>query len=113
MTSTLAALESTQNTKRTHLPPPPVCARTWHAQVMAALPDIRLTVLVGGHAHRWHLGRRTPVTETVAGWRDHAPRLFPLPHPSWRNTAWLKRNPWFETDLLPPLRAEVRKVLDD
>ena len=99
--------------KGSDLPPPPVCARTWHAQVMAALPDIRLTVLVGGHAHRWHLGRRTPVTETVAGWRDHAPRLFPLPHPSWRNTAWLKRNPWFETDLLPPLRAEVRKVLDD
>lgn len=101
------------DTKGSDLPPPALCARTWHARVMAALPDIRLTVLVGGHAHRWHLGRRAPVTETVVGWRDHAPRLFPLPHPSWRNTAWLKRNPWFETDLLPPLRAQVRKVLDD
>ncbi|MCM2563533.1 uracil-DNA glycosylase family protein [Lutimaribacter sp. EGI FJ00015] len=94
------------------LPPPPICARHWHAEVMSALRDIRLTVLVGGHAHRWHLGTRAPVTDTVAGWRDHAPGLFPLPHPSWRNTAWLKRNPWFETDLLPPLRARVRKVLD-
>lgn len=101
------------NAKGSDLPPPPVCARTWHADVMASLPTVRLTVLVGGHAHRWHLGTRAPVTQTVAGWRDHAPRLFPLPHPSWRNTAWLKRNPWFETDLLPPLRAQVRKALDD
>lgn len=101
------------NAKGADLPPPPVCARTWHAAVMAALPEIRLTVLVGGHAHRWHLGTRASVTDTVAGWRDHAPGLFPLPHPSWRNTAWLKRNPWFETDLLPPLRAQVRKALDD
>jgi uracil-DNA glycosylase len=99
--------------KGSDLPPPPICARTWHTRVMDTLPGLRLTVLVGGHAHRWHLGTRAPVTQTVAAWRDHAPRLFPLPHPSWRNTAWLKRNPWFETDLLPPLRAQVRKALDD
>jgi len=99
--------------RKADLPPPPLCARTWHDEVMAALGDMPLTVLVGGHAHRWHLGTRAPVTATVADWRAHAPRLFPLPHPSWRNTAWLKKNPWFETDLLPVLRARVREVLDD
>ncbi|RDW11676.1 uracil-DNA glycosylase family protein, partial [Paracoccus thiocyanatus] len=73
----------------------------------------RLTLLVGGHAQRWHLGppARAGVTATVAGWRDHAPHIFPLPHPSWRNTAWLRRNPWFQTDLLPELRAAIAAQL--
>ncbi len=93
------------------LPPPAICARTWQDQVMAALDRVRLTVLVGGHAHRWHLGTRAPVTRTVACWRDTAPSLFPLPHPSWRNTAWLKKNPWFAAELLPVLRARVQEVL--
>jgi uracil-DNA glycosylase len=53
------------------------------------------------------------VTATVAGWRDRAPRVFPLPHPSWRNTAWLQRNPWFAAELLPQLRQTLRQVLDD
>lgn len=97
--------------KGADLPPPPVCARTWHGAVMAALGPMDLTVLVGGHAHRWHLGTRVPVTATVASWRDHAPAIFPLPHPSWRNTGWIRKNPWFETDLLPALRARVREVL--
>ncbi|GHG36130.1 uracil-DNA glycosylase [Paracoccus aerius] len=91
------------------LPPPPICAKTWRAQVMETLRP-RLTLLVGGHAIRWHLGLRD-VTGAVAGWRDHAPSVFPLPHPSWRNTGWLRRNPWFETDLLPDLRAAVRAEL--
>ena len=95
------------------LPPPPICAQTWHSGVMAMLGGIRLTVLVGGHAHRWHLGGRAGVTETVQGWRAHAPTVFPLPHPSWRNTAWLKKNPWFERDLLPVLRARVQEILDE
>jgi uracil-DNA glycosylase len=99
--------------KGADLPPPPICAATWRAEVMAALPDIRLTVLVGGHAQRWHLGARGGVTETVRAWRDHAPEVFPLPHPSWRNTAWLKRNPQFAEELLPALRARVREVTDD
>lgn len=95
------------------LPPPPVCAGTWRDALMAALPRIRLTLLVGGYAQKWHLGTRAGVTETVASWRQHAPEVFPLPHPSWRNTAWLNRNPWFATELLPELRAGLRKVLDD
>ena len=72
---------------------------------------VPLTLLVGGYAQGWHLGGRGGVTATVARWRDHAPRVFALPHPSWRNTAWLKRNPWFETDVLPALRSRVKEVL--
>ena len=79
---------------------------------MAELGAVRLTVLVGGHAHRYHLGTRAGVTEVVRGWRDQAPRLFPLPHPSWRNSGWLKRNPWFAGEVLPALRGAVREVLD-
>ncbi len=98
------------------LPPPPLCAATWHGRVMAALPGLRLRVLVGGHAFRWHLGAKG-VTETVADWRAvmaaGAPATIPLPHPSWRNTAWLRRHPWFAAELLPVLRAEVRRVLEE
>lgn len=99
--------------KGSDLPPPRICADTWHQQVMEHLSDIRLTVLVGGHAHRWHMGTRAGVTETVRTWRNHAPTLFPLPHPSWRNTGWLRKNPWFEADLLPVLRRAVQDVLND
>lgn len=98
--------------KGADLPPPPVCRATWHDQVMATLGEVPLTVLVGGYAHRWHLGTRAGVTATVMGWRDLAPRVFPLPHPSWRNTGWLKNNPWFAAALLPDLRATVAKVLE-
>jgi uracil-DNA glycosylase len=94
------------------LPPPPVCARTWRGRVMQALPDLRLTILVGGHAQRWHLGTRS-VTAAVANWRAHAPARWPLPHPSWRNTSWLARHAWFEADLLPALRAHLQTVLND
>lgn len=101
------------NDRKADLPPPPICARTWHGRVMQALDKVELMVLVGGHAHRWHMGVKSPVTETVAGWRAHAPRVFPLPHPSWRNTAWLKKNPWFEAELVPVLRTRVQEVLKD
>lgn len=91
------------------LPPPPICASTWRSQIDAVLSP-RLTLLIGGHAMRWYLGRRN-VTETVAAWRDFGPGLIPLPHPSWRNTAWLARNPWFARDLLPELRAAVQQAV--
>lgn len=97
------------DTRGADLPPPPICAATWRTRVMAEL-EPRLTLLVGGAAMRWHLGARN-VTRTVAGWRDHAPTVFPLPHPSWRNTGWLKRNPWFEAELLPELRRRIAEVL--
>ncbi|TNJ48533.1 uracil-DNA glycosylase family protein [Phaeobacter sp. B1627] len=97
--------------KGADLPPPRDCGRLWHDRVMTMLKAVRLRIVVGGHAHRYHLGTRSGVTETVAGWRVRAPEVFALPHPSWRNTAWLKRNPWFEADLLPELRARVKEVM--
>ncbi|CUH76799.1 Uracil DNA glycosylase superfamily protein [Tritonibacter multivorans] len=100
------------DTKKSDLPPPKICAQTWHRQVMAALPNIGLRLLVGGAAQRWHLGTKTSVTETVQGWRALAPDSYPLPHPSWRNTAWIKKNPWFEAELLPDLRARVKELME-
>ncbi len=97
--------------KGSDLPPPRICAETWRDRVMAALGDVRLTLLVGGYAQKWHLGSKAGVTETVRRWRDHAPDLYPLPHPSWRNTAWLRKNPWFEAELLPELRQRLEEVL--
>ncbi|MDV4145103.1 MULTISPECIES: uracil-DNA glycosylase family protein [Shimia] len=97
--------------KGSDLPPPPICAKTWRASVMAALGEVRLTLVVGGYAQKWHLGGKLGVTETVRRWRDHAPELYPLPHPSWRNTAWLRKNPWFEAELLPDLRQRLEEVL--
>ncbi|MEL6889192.1 MAG: uracil-DNA glycosylase family protein [Pseudomonadota bacterium] len=91
--------------------PPKVCARTWRAEVMDHVGDVPLVLLIGSYAQGWHLGTRTSVTATVAAWRDFAPQAFPLPHPSWRNTGWLKKNPWFEAEVLPALRARVSEVL--
>ncbi|MCL4161290.1 UNVERIFIED_CONTAM: hypothetical protein GTU68_013433 [Idotea baltica] len=99
--------------KGADLPPPPICGRTWHSSVLQGLDKIRLTVLVGGYAQKYHLGVKTTVTATVLNWRAHAPQVFPLPHPSWRNTAWIRKNPWFETALLPELRKQVQKVMHD
>ena len=99
--------------KGSDLPPPPICRNTWHDQVMAGLGDVQLKLFVGGYAHKYHLKSRAPVTKTVADWRDHPPGVFPLPHPSWRNTGWLKKNPWFEADVLPRLKAKVQEVLYD
>ncbi|MBM7068094.1 uracil-DNA glycosylase family protein [Actibacterium sp. 188UL27-1] len=97
--------------KGSDLPPPKICAQTWRAQIIESLDKIQLTLLVGGHAQSWHITGKQSVTARVQNWRDHAPRVFPLPHPSWRNTAWLKKNPWFEEDLLPTLRSQIAKVL--
>jgi uracil-DNA glycosylase len=97
--------------KGSDLPPPKICAQTWRTPILETLPNIRLTLLIGGYAQKWHLGTKTGVTDTVAAWRDHGPGVFPLPHPSWRNTGWLKKNPWFEAELLPVLRARIAEVL--
>ena len=99
--------------KGADLPPPAICAREWRGRVMAAMPGLRLVLAVGGAAQRWHLGAGN-VTRAVAEWRDHAARgIWPLPHPSWRNTGWLKRNPWFGAELVPALREAVRDVMED
>lgn len=99
------------NAKGSDLPPPPLCAHTWRDRAMASMTQVRLTLLVGGYAQKWHLGQKKTVTDTVKAWRDHAPDVFPLPHPSWRNTAWLKKNPWFEAELLPDLRTRIKDIL--
>ncbi len=100
------------------LPPRRECADTWRAPLFAALPQIELVLAVGSYAHAWHLGRlaRRTLTETVAAWREifaasGKPAVLPLPHPSWRNNAWLKKNPWFEAELVPTLRTEIGRRL--
>ena len=94
-------------------PPRPECAPLWHPPLLALMPQVELVLLVGSHAQAWYLGkrRRKTMTDTVAAWREYLPRFIPTPHPSWRNTAWLKRNPWFEAELVPELRERVARML--
>jgi uracil-DNA glycosylase len=101
------------NPKGGDYPPPARCARLWRPRLLAALPKVELTLLVGAYAQAWALGDRMgpTMTGTVARWRDYLPACLPLPHPSWRNTGWLKRNPWFEVEVIPFLRAWVRAML--
>ena len=100
------------------LPPRRECARTWRGRLFALLPQVELLLLVGQYAQRWHLGADAggSLTETVRDWqriiaRTGKPRCVPLPHPSWRNNAWLRAHPWFSDELLPRLRIEVRRLL--
>ena len=94
-------------------PPRPECAPLWHARILERLPRIELTLLIGGYAQRCYLGDRAgpSLTATVEAWREHPPAFFATPHPSWRNTAWLRRNPWFEGEALPVLRKRVKSLL--
>lgn len=95
------------------------CAELWRRQLFEWLPELQLMLIIGGYAQRWHLGREQSVQgvdATVRQWRSvyqARPGLLrlPLPHPSWRNSGWLKRNPWFEAELLPVLRHDVRRIL--
>lgn len=95
------------------LPPRPECAARWHSELLAHMRSIRLTVLIGQYALRYGLGDayRSTLTDTLLGWRELGPNVMPLPHPSPRNIAWFKRNPWFEADVLPTLRERVALAL--
>ena len=94
------------------LPPRAECARKWRHQFIDNLHNLQLTLVIGQYAHKWHLEKRYPnLTETVRNWRSYAPSIVPLPHPSPRNNLWLRKNPWFEEDLIPELRIRVRSVL--
>jgi uracil-DNA glycosylase len=98
---------------RADLPPRKECAPLWRPRLLPLLQNVRLTLLVGSYAHRYHLGAKAKPTlgETVRAWRSYPPDVVPLPHPSWRNTGWLKRNPWFEAELVPELRRRVSSAL--
>lgn len=95
------------------LPPRRECAPLWRPRLLPLLQKVRLTLLVGAYAQRYHLGAAVSRTlgETVRNWRAYPENVLPLPHPSWRNSAWLKRNPWFETDVLPELRRRASLAL--
>jgi uracil-DNA glycosylase len=95
------------------LPPRPECAPLWHGRLLPLLPERRLTLLVGAHAQAYYLrGRgRTNLTDTVRDFPRHLPRVFPLPHPSWRSTIWMRKNPWFQDEALPALRGEVARAM--
>ena len=97
------------------LPPRPECAPLWHEPLLALLPNIKLTLLIGIHAQEYYLrdARQDTMTETVRSFADFGPNRFPLPHPSWRSTGWMRRNPWFETKVLPALRRNVWSALAD
>ncbi len=91
-------------------PPRPECAPAWRQKLLDQLPNIELTLLVGRYAQEWHLGRGCSLTERVQNWREFWPEQVPLPHPSPRNNLWLRRNPWFEQELLPELRQRIEQV---
>lgn len=102
------------------LPPPKVCATIWRERVMAHLRgQLEIALLIGGYSQAWHLGeeRKKTLTETVRNWRSFqrdpatGAKLYVLPHPSWRNTAWLKKNAWFEDEVIPEVQADVRRAL--
>jgi uracil-DNA glycosylase len=108
-----------QDAKGGDLPPRRECAPAWRGQLMERMPQLDLILAIGLYAQKWHMGslRQGSLTDTVKGWRGiweaQSPvKVLPLPHPSWRNTGWLKRNIWFETELLPFLQAEIRRRLE-
>jgi uracil-DNA glycosylase len=94
-------------------PPRPECAPLWHGPIQEQMPHLSLTLLIGGYAQRYYLKERMKptMTATVQAWKEYAPEFMPLPHPSWRNTHWLRRNPWFEHTLIPDLQIKIREIL--
>jgi uracil-DNA glycosylase len=95
------------------LPPRRECAPEWRSRLLAAMPRIELTLVIGQYAMDWHLADRTgaSLTDTVKRWRDRWPQILPLPHPSPRNNIWLKANPWFALDVVPVLQTRIRAVV--
>jgi len=96
------------------LPPRPECAATWRASLLSHLKNIKLTLVIGRYAMAYHLpDEQGTLTETVQAWQKHWPEIVPLPHPSPRNNLWLKRNPWFEQEILPVLQQRVANILEN
>lgn len=96
------------------LPPRRECAPAWREQLLAQLTRLELILVIGQYAQAWHLpARRATLTDTVRAWRDYGPLLMPLPHPSPLNNLWLSRNPWFEGEVVPALRARVAELMGE
>ena len=94
------------------LPPRPICAETWRNKLLATMPNIQLTLVIGQYAHAWHLDNpKKNLTETVRNWAIYGEQIIPLPHPSPRNNIWLKKNDWFEAEVLPSLKKRVQIAL--
>jgi uracil-DNA glycosylase len=98
------------------LPPRKECRMQWHDQVFSSMPQFELVLVIGQYAQAYHLGanRKSNMTQTVKAWREYIdgkPAILPLPHPSWRNSGWLKRNPWFAEEILPVLKKRVQDLL--
>lgn len=93
------------------MPPRPECTVAWREALLSHLQNVQLTLVIGQYAQAYHLPSNTSVTETVRAWRTHWPHTVPLPHPSPRNNLWLKRNPWFEEELIPVLQTRVSELL--
>lgn len=96
------------------LPPRPECAPSWHSQLLDSMPNIGLTILIGNYAQKYYLKEQmgTTLTETVRNYRSYPSSLIPLPHPSPRNIAWFKNNPWFGDEVLPHLKESVQSILN-
>lgn len=97
------------------LPPRPECAEAWRAKLLGQLDNIELTIVIGRYALDWHLNasRKDTLSQIVANWQQYWPDAVPLPHPSPRNTQWLKKNPWVETDVVPQLQSRIRTLLNE
>ncbi len=97
------------------LPPRSECAATWRAPLLNTLPNLQLTLVIGQYAHHYHLGkdRKKNLTETVKAWSSFLPDMLPLPHPSPRNNLWLKKNPWFEEEVIPVLKHRVKEIFEE
>lgn len=94
------------------LPPRPECAAMWRAPLLSHLKNLQLTIVIGQYAQAYHLpNEKATLTEIVRAWEKHWPTVMPLPHPSPRNNIWLKRNPWFEQEVVPALQERVRRIL--
>lgn len=100
--------------KNGDLPPRKECAPAWHELLFSHITDYKLILLIGQYAQKYYLGKRRKknLTETVAAYREYLPRYFPLPHPSPRNLMWMRKNPWFENEVIPELQAAVSKILN-
>ena len=97
------------------LPPRPECAPQWHSPLMKAMPNLKLTLLIGSYAQTYYMGanKKKTLTATVQNFDQYLPTYLPLPHPSPRNNIWLKKNPWFEAKVLPELRARIQASMLD